>query len=144
MRLVGRHTGDVLVYTADGALTEDLVEFSHDADLLLAECSLYPPTSGEAPGHMNADDVAELARRVNPSTLVLTHLPFYGRREDLLECVRTRWGGCAYLAGELDCYGVGVAAAAGEDACHGGLAAGEDACAGNASNEAPACAGERG
>ena len=61
MRLVGRHTGDVLVYTADGALTEGLVEFSQGADLLLVECSLYPPTSGEAPGHMNADDVAELA-----------------------------------------------------------------------------------
>ena len=133
MRLVGRHTGDVLVYTADGALTEGLVEFSQGADLLLAECSLYPPTSGEAPGHMNADDVAELARRVNPGTLVLTHLPFYGRREDLLECVRARWGGCAYLAGELDCYGVGAA-----------VVAGEDACAGDAGNEVPTCAGERG
>ena len=82
---------------------------------------------------MNADDVAELARRVNPGTLVLTHLPFYGRREDLLECVRARWGGCAYLAGELDCYGVGAA-----------VVAGEDACAGDAGNEVPTCAGERG
>ena len=149
MRLVGRRTGDVLVYTADGALTESLVEFSQGADLLLAECSLYPPTSGEAPGHMNANDVAELARRVNPGTLVLTHLPFYGHREDLLGCVRARWSGCAYLAGELDCYGVGAAAAAGEDACgegacHGALAASKDACAGDAGNEVSAHAGERG
>lgn len=149
MRLVGRHTGDVLVYTADGALTESLVEFSQGADLLLAECSLYPPTSGEAPGHMNANDVAELARRVNPGTLVLTHLPFYGRREDLLGCVRARWGGCACLAGELDCYGVSAADTAGEDACgegacHGALAASKDACAGDAGNEVSAHAGERG
>lgn len=149
MRLVGRRTGDVLVYTADGALTEDLVEFSQGADLLLAECSLYPPTSGEAPGHMNADDVAELARRVNPGTLVLTHLPFYGRREDLLKCVRTRWDGCARLASELDCYGVGATAAAGGGtcsggACHGALAASKDACAGDAGNEVSAHAGERG
>ena len=104
MRVTSQVSGQVLVYTADGALTDELAEFARAADLLLAECSLYPGTLGEGPGHMNADDVAELARRSCPGALVLIHLPFYGRREDLLEHVRRRWDGPAYLAAELDRY----------------------------------------
>ena len=104
MRVTSQVSGQALVYTADGALTDELAEFARAADLLIAECSLYPGTSGEGPGHMNADDVADLARRSHPGALVLTHLPFYGRREELLEHVRERWGGPAYLASELDRY----------------------------------------
>ena len=104
MRVTSQTSGQSLVYTADGALTRELVEFAGGADLLLAECSLYAGVSGEGPGHMNADDVAELACRARPAALVLTHLPFYGRREELLEHVRERWGGPAYLAAELDRY----------------------------------------
>lgn len=99
--------GRALVYTADGALTPDLVAFCRGADLVIAECSLYAGVSGEGPGHMNADDVAELACQAQPRTLVLSHLPLYGDIEDLLATVRARWDGDARLAGRGETYRVG-------------------------------------
>ena len=75
---------------------------------MVAECSLYAGVSGEGPGHMNADDVAELGRRACPGTLLLSHLPLYGDRADLLGAVRRGWDGDARLAEELARYPVGV------------------------------------
>ncbi len=97
-------SGRTLVYTADGALTEELVAFCQGADLVVAECSLYAGVSGEGPGHMNADDVAALGRRAQPKRLVLSHLPLYGDRNDLLAPVRRGWDGVACLAEELATY----------------------------------------
>ncbi len=108
VRVRSARDGAVLAYTADGALTEGLKEFCRGADVLLAECSLYPPTSGEGPGHMNAQDVAQLAAACAPGLLVLTHLPFYGRREELLEHVRRGWEGQAVLAHEQARFEVGA------------------------------------
>lgn len=96
--------GRTLVYTADGALTSRLVEFCVGADMVLAECSLYGETAGDGPGHMNACDCAELGRRADPGTLLLTHLPMYGERRELLECVRGRWLCKAHLAEEMATY----------------------------------------
>lgn len=100
--------GRTFVYTADGALTDGLVAFCAGADLVVAECSLYAGTDGSGPGHMNADDVAELARRARPKTLVLSHLPLYGDVRDLLATVRAGWDGDARLAGDLETYAVGA------------------------------------
>ncbi len=98
--------GRTFVYTADGALTDGLAAFCAGADLVVAECSLYPGTDGSAPGHMNACDVAELARRAQPKTLVLSHLPLYGDVEELLAAVRADWDGDVRLAGDLATYEV--------------------------------------
>lgn len=92
--------GRAVGYTADGALTPELARFMAGVDLLVAECSLYGGTDGAAPGHMNALDVAELARLVQPRTLLLTHLPLYGDVEELLGTVRDGWSGDVRLARE--------------------------------------------
>lgn len=99
--------GHTLVYTADGALTNELVAFCGDADLVIAECSLYSGVSGEGPGHMNADDVAELACRAHPGALVLSHLPLYGDVEELRATVAAAWDGDVCVAGDLASYRVG-------------------------------------
>lgn len=92
--------GRTLVYTADGALTPRLVEFCAGADMVLAECSLYGETSGDGPGHMNACGCAELGCRADPDTMLLTHLPMYGERRELLDYVQGRWPGKVHLAEE--------------------------------------------
>lgn len=121
--------GRTLVYTADGALTDGLAAFCTGADLVVAECSLYAGTDGSAPGHMNADDVAELARRANPGTLVLSHLPLYGDVGELLATVRAGWDGDVRLAGDMASYAVGPAGAGscGRAGTDGGRADGGEA-----------------
>lgn len=87
-----------LVYTADTALFPELVEFAEDADLLLAECSLYKEYDGESSGHMNALDVAKLGEESGAKHLVLTHLPIYGNPEELLQDGKKMYSGKIQLA----------------------------------------------
>lgn len=75
--------GATLVYTADGALTEGLVDFCRGADALICECSLYEGYDGSVMGHMSCEDVTALANAARPGTLVLSHLPIYGDVERL-------------------------------------------------------------
>lgn len=98
--------GATFVFTADGALTDRLVSFCKDADLVVAECSLYAGVDGAGPGHMNACDAAELGRRAGVRTLVLSHLPIYGDVAELLSSARTIWDGDVRLAGNMQVYEV--------------------------------------
>lgn len=85
---VGCEDGTTLVYTADGALTDELAAFCAGADVLVCECSLYAGYDGRAMGHMSCEDVVTLARAARPTTLVLGHLPIYGDPHELRAWVR--------------------------------------------------------
>lgn len=64
-----------LVYTADGALSDALVDFARSASLLVAECT-YVVAHGHNPdehGHMSAAQAGQLAARAGASQLLLTH-----------------------------------------------------------------------
>lgn len=76
------------VYTADGTLSDELIEFSRGADLLIAECSLYAWADGAGSGHMNITDCIELIQSSGVKETVLTHLPHYGDVNDLLLAAR--------------------------------------------------------
>ncbi len=72
--------GKSVVYTGDTEYTESLVEFSKDADLLIAECSL--PDDRQMPGHMTPSSVGKLAERAGAGRVVLVHLyPVFGDRD---------------------------------------------------------------
>ena len=47
---------------------------------------------------MDADDVVKLAEMANPGKLVVTHLPIYGDRENLLSYIKAHWKGDVVLA----------------------------------------------
>ena len=47
---------------------------------------------------MDAVDVAELAAAVAPGKLIVSHLPVYGDRNEILRCIKTRWKGEVLLA----------------------------------------------
>lgn len=64
-----------LTYTADGALTDKLVEFASGSDLLIAEAT-YLDGKGrdlEGHGHMTGEGAGELARRASVRRLMVTH-----------------------------------------------------------------------
>ena len=73
-RIVERKTGKVLVYTADSGYMEDLIAFSQDADLLLADTSFYKGQENNSV-HMTSTEVAKIAKKANVMRTILTHLP---------------------------------------------------------------------
>ena len=90
--------GKSIVYTADGAFSDRIAAFAASADILIAECSFYPGIGNRDAGHMDAYDVAELAVAASPGKLVVSHLPVYGNREEMLRCIKERWKGEVILA----------------------------------------------
>lgn len=64
--------GTSVGYTGDTAYADDLAEFFHRSDLLMAECSFQAPRTDVK--HMAIPEVAELARRAEVSQLMATHL----------------------------------------------------------------------
>ncbi|MCQ6273414.1 MBL fold metallo-hydrolase [Bacillus sp. V3B] len=90
--------GKSIVYTADTSFKESFISFSNEADLLLCECNLYGNQDGTNAGHMTSYDAGGLANAANVKQLVLTHLPHYGKLEQLEEEASTRFNGPILLA----------------------------------------------
>ena len=74
MRIQEVETQKVIVYTADSASSEDLVEFSSGADLLLADCN-FLDEEGENDLHMTASQLAKLANEAKVKQVVPVHIP---------------------------------------------------------------------
>ncbi|WP_223700780.1 MBL fold metallo-hydrolase [Sutcliffiella deserti] len=73
------------VYTADTSYQESFIPFTEGTDLLISECNLYAHQNGQAAGHMNSHDVAKLAKGAGVPRVLLTHLPHFGKVEQLVE-----------------------------------------------------------
>lgn len=68
--------GERLVFGADCAPNEGLIEFARGADLLIAEATLAEPEPDpDDRGHMTPREAAEHARAAGVGRLVLTHIP---------------------------------------------------------------------
>lgn len=71
-------SGKTLVYTSDTAWSDELVEFSKNADLLISEASLFDEMKGKVEGHLTAGEAGKLAYLSNVKKLLLTHFPHFG------------------------------------------------------------------
>ncbi|WP_273122642.1 MBL fold metallo-hydrolase [Bacillus weihaiensis] len=87
-----------IVYTADTSYKEELISFSEQADLLLAECSFYEYQDGTNAGHMNSSEVGKIAGSSQVKELLLTHLPHFGNHQDLITEVQKHYKGHVSLA----------------------------------------------
>lgn len=89
-----------LVYTADTALTDDLITLSAGADVLLAEAT-YPTSDGRdvtTHGHMSGLEAGRLARLARAGQLVLTHLGDYADVEATVANARSEFDGPVSVA----------------------------------------------
>lgn len=77
MRIVERATGQVLVYTGDTGYFAGLVDFSKDADILLADVYFFKDKA-KMPNHLSSVEAGEIAAQANVKKLILTHLPQVG------------------------------------------------------------------
>lgn len=90
--------GKSIVYTADGTLTDALCAFSKNSDLLISECSFYPGKGNDDQNHMNPEKVVKLATTAKPEKLLVSHLPVYGERKEILTFIEEHYDGPAMLA----------------------------------------------
>lgn len=94
----------IIVYTADTSFKNELIDFSRNSDLLLCECNLYGEQDGSGIGHMTSYDAGSLATRAGVKQLVLTHLPHFGRLDQLKEEASQLYSGPIQLASEKAVY----------------------------------------
>ncbi|WP_251712851.1 MBL fold metallo-hydrolase [Lactococcus ileimucosae] len=81
MRIVERATGQVLVYTGDTGYFAELVDFSKDANILLADVYFFKEhytKYSHMPNHLSSVEAGEIAAQANVKKLILTHLPQVG------------------------------------------------------------------
>lgn len=98
MKVQSTETDQSFVYTADTTYEETLIPFSMNTDLLIAETSFYADQSAAKFGHMNSMDVANLASQSQAKSLLLTHLPHFGERQQLVDEVSERYKGNVAMA----------------------------------------------
>ena len=84
MRIVERATGQVFVYTGDTGYFAGLVDFSKDADILLADVYFFKDKA-KMPNHLSSVEAGEIAAQANVKKLILTHLPQVGDLQVLRE-----------------------------------------------------------
>ncbi len=84
MRIVERATGQVLIYTGDTGYFAELVDFSKDADILLADVYFFKDKV-KMLNHLSSVEAGEIAAQANVKKLVLTHLPQVGDLQVLRE-----------------------------------------------------------
>lgn len=78
-------SGRKIVYTGDTAYSENTVEYSKNADLLIHECTFDEDMQEHAKktNHSTVIDAAKVAAKAKVKTLVLTHISARYKEEDL-------------------------------------------------------------
>ena len=103
----------VIVISGDTTLDENVEKYSKDVDILIHEvysvAGLNKRTqfwkNYHSNNHTSAHEVGELASRVKPGLLVLSHLLFFGATEDeLLAEVKQKYSGNVVMANDLDIF----------------------------------------
>lgn len=89
-----------IVYTADTAYKEEMIEFAKGADILLAESNFYKGMDAASAGHMTSEEAGMIAQKAGVRTLVLTHLPHFGDINQLKEEAAQLFKGITVLARE--------------------------------------------
>ena len=93
-----------LVYSGDSAPTRALVELARDADVLLCESSFVEGEDNPPNLHMTGREAAEHAKSANVGRLLLTHIPPWHERSQVLADAVAAWDGPIELVSAGECY----------------------------------------
>jgi ribonuclease Z len=103
----------VIVISGDTALNENVEKYSQGADILIHEVYSVAGLNKRTPfwqdyhssNHTSAHELGEMAQRVNPGLLVLSHMLFFGATEEaLLAEVKEKYSGKVVMASDLDVF----------------------------------------
>ncbi|MCP3952605.1 MAG: ribonuclease Z [Desulfobacterales bacterium] len=88
-----------IVYSGDTDFSENLVELSRGADLLICEAAF--PAELKVPGHLTPPEAGLIAERAGVRSLILTHFYPECDQVDMLSQCRQNWSGPLALAEDL-------------------------------------------
>ncbi|TSD93349.1 MBL fold metallo-hydrolase [Skermania sp. ID1734] len=87
-------TGRILVYTGDTGMCDAVVEMATGADILLAEASWTHDPANRPPGiHLSGTEAGQVAARAGVGELLLTHIPPWTSREDVIAEAKAEFSG---------------------------------------------------
>ncbi|WP_164215045.1 MBL fold metallo-hydrolase [Virgibacillus sp. YIM 98842] len=89
-----------IVYTADTSYKEEWIDFAAGADLLIADCNFYAGGNASQAGHMTSEEGGKIAAASAVKELMLSHLPQFGNRQQLIEEAKQFFQGKIRLAEE--------------------------------------------
>jgi ribonuclease BN (tRNA processing enzyme) len=92
-------TGASLAYSADTGICDTLVELARDADVFLCEAS-WTHSPGHHPHnmHLSGADAGRIAAHAGVRELVLTHIPPWTSRDDVVSEARAEFDGPVHAA----------------------------------------------
>ncbi len=86
--------GRVFVYTGDTAMCDTVVELAQGADVLMSEASWTHDPANRPPGiHLSGTEAGEIATRAGVKELLLTHIPPWTSREDVIAEAKAAFSG---------------------------------------------------
>ncbi len=91
--------GKVFVYSGDTDYCEEIIELSHNADVLLIECSF--PDHLKVPGHLTPTLAGKIASQAGVKKMILTHLYPPCDEEDIVTSCRKQFSGDVIVASDL-------------------------------------------
>jgi ribonuclease BN (tRNA processing enzyme) len=86
-------TGRTLVYSGDTGMCEEVVELARGADVLLAEASWTHSPDRPKGVHLSGTEAGQVARRAEVGELLLTHIPPWTSREDVIAEAKAEFSG---------------------------------------------------
>jgi ribonuclease BN (tRNA processing enzyme) len=96
-------SGAVLVYSGDTGICDSVVDLARDADVFLCEASwTHSPDNRPPHVHLSGTEAGQIAAKANVSELLLTHIPPWTSREDVISEAKAEFDGPvrAVVAGE--------------------------------------------
>ncbi|MGZ5368871.1 MAG: MBL fold metallo-hydrolase [Aeromicrobium sp.] len=85
--------GKTLVYSGDTGPTEALAEFVRGADAFLCEASFVESRDNPPNLHLTGAEAGDYATRGDVGRLLITHIPVWTDRDEVLRDVKSTWDG---------------------------------------------------
>ncbi|BBZ32466.1 cyclic nucleotide-degrading phosphodiesterase [Mycolicibacterium confluentis] len=87
-------SGAVLVYSGDTGVCDSVVELARDADVFLCEASwTHDPDNRPPHVHLSGAEAGQIAAKANVRELLLTHIPPWTSREDVISEAKAEFDG---------------------------------------------------
>lgn len=98
--------GRTLVYTGDTGMCDEVVELARDADMLLSEASWTHSPDRPEGIHLSGTEAGQLATRAGVKELLLTHIPPWTSREDVIAEAKAAFAGPVHAVSAGDVFDI--------------------------------------